>query len=86
MRLGAYSCKIKAQSLAHKIYQKQLISERHRHRFEFNNKYKTLFEKRGMILSGICSDRDLVEIIETRPTSKTKSWAVSKLLEKVKVI
>ena len=66
MRLGAYSCKIKAQSLAHKIYQKQLISERHRHRFEFNNKYKTLFEKRGMILSGICSDRDLVEIIELK--------------------
>lgn len=66
MRLGAFNCALKSGSLAHKAYAQSLISERHRHRFEFNNKYRSLFEKRGMILSGICEERDLVEVIELK--------------------
>lgn len=64
MRLGAYKCKIKKGSKAHEIYGKDQISERHRHRFEFNNAYKELFEKAGMLCSGTNSESDLVEIIE----------------------
>lgn len=64
MRLGAYSCDIAANSLAQKIYHKKTISERHRHRYEFNNKFRAIFEKNGMLATGICSDRDLVEIVE----------------------
>lgn len=64
MRLGAYSCKIKENSLAHKIYGETMISERHRHRYEFNNKYLHLFEDKRMIASGFNPDSDLVEIIE----------------------
>jgi CTP synthase len=66
MRLGAYPCKIKDNSLAFGAYGKKLIYERHRHRYEFNNKYKKLFEKRGMIFSGIYPKRNLVEIIELK--------------------
>ena len=66
MRLGAYPCKIKKNSLAFKVYGKGLIYERHRHRYEFNNKYKRLFEKRGMEFSGIYPKKNLVEIIELR--------------------
>jgi CTP synthase len=66
MRLGAYPCKIKNNSLASFAYGKKLIYERHRHRYEFNNKYKKLFEKRGMIFSGIYPKRNLVEIIELK--------------------
>ncbi len=64
MRLGAFKCKIQPKSLALKIYKKNLISERHRHRFEFNNKYKTTLEKAGLVFSGMNPDRNLVEIIE----------------------
>ena len=64
MRLGAFGCELKKGSLARKIYKKNSISERHRHRYEFNNKFRALFEKNGMSLSGICKERDLVEIIE----------------------
>ena len=64
MRLGAYPCSLKKDSKVRQIYNKPLISERHRHRYEFNNKYRQLFEKHGMTLSGICKDRDLVEIVE----------------------
>lgn len=64
MRLGAYKCKLAAKSLALKIYKKNLISERHRHRFEFNNKYKDLFAKHGLRATGINEERNLVEIIE----------------------
>lgn len=64
MRLGAYNCEIKPDTLAFDIYRKPLISERHRHRFEFNNDYKDTFEKAGMIASGINPDNGLVEIIE----------------------
>ncbi len=64
MRLGAYSCRLKKPSLAHKIYGKENISERHRHRYEVNNKYKGLFENKGMQASGINPESGLVEIIE----------------------
>ncbi|MFN8348491.1 MAG: CTP synthase [Spirosomataceae bacterium] len=64
MRLGAYACKLQPQTLAHKIYGKSNISERHRHRYEFNNAYRKDFEKAGMLLSGINPENDLVEVIE----------------------
>lgn len=64
MRLGAYPCEIVEGSLAHKIYGKTNISERHRHRYEFNNQYLEQFESNGMIASGINPETGLVEIIE----------------------
>jgi len=64
MRLGAYQCKLKPDSKARMIYGKELISERHRHRYEFNNKYLPDFEANGMIASGINPDSELVEIVE----------------------
>ena len=64
MRLGSYQCKIKKESLAFEIYRKELISERHRHRWEFNNAYKEDLEKAGMRVSGLNPDNDLVEIVE----------------------
>lgn len=64
MRLGAYPCQIGEHTLAHRIYGQTLISERHRHRWEFNNAYAEAFEKAGMVLSGRNPDTQLVEIIE----------------------
>ncbi len=64
MRLGAYQCKLKEGSKAQMIYGKELISERHRHRYEFNNKYLKDFEANGMIASGINPESGLVEIVE----------------------
>ncbi|MFM2146459.1 MAG: hypothetical protein RL732_1295 [Bacteroidota bacterium] len=64
MRLGSYPCAIKPQTLAHRIYGKDLISERHRHRWEFNNKYIRQFEAAGMLASGKNPESGLVEIVE----------------------
>jgi CTP synthase len=64
MRLGAYKCRLKRGSKAYKIYGKENISERHRHRYEFNNAFKEQFEAAGMICSGMNTESDLVEIIE----------------------
>jgi CTP synthase len=64
MRLGAYPCVIKKGSRAHKAYGTTHISERHRHRFEFNNEYLPDFEKAGMHAVGINPDSNLVEIVE----------------------
>ncbi len=64
MRLGAYTCKLADKSLAKSIYGKSKISERHRHRWEFNNKYRADFESSSMKISGINPENDLVEIIE----------------------
>lgn len=64
MRLGAYNCVLKEGSLAHKLYNQQTISERHRHRFEFNNEYRDQFEDQGLIISGTSPDGNLVEIVE----------------------
>jgi CTP synthase len=66
MRLGAYPCEVKPGTLAHRVYGKTLISERHRHRFEFNNKYLEQFETNGMIASGINPGTGLVEILEAK--------------------
>ncbi|MCK9604626.1 MAG: gamma-glutamyl-gamma-aminobutyrate hydrolase family protein, partial [Candidatus Omnitrophica bacterium] len=66
MRLGAYPCKVKKNSLAFRVYGKTLVQERHRHRYEFNNKYKRLFEKKGMVFSGIYQNKGLVEIVELK--------------------
>ena len=64
MRLGSYTCALKNNSLAAEIYGTDSISERHRHRWEFNNKYLAEFEKAGMVASGKNPESDLVEIIE----------------------
>ena len=64
MRLGAYPCQIAEATKAFEIYSNTQIKERHRHRFEFNNKYTADFEKAGMVMAGINPDNNLVEIIE----------------------
>lgn len=64
MRLGAYTCKIKKESLAYQAYGKTTISERHRHRYEFNNAYLDQFEKGGMRAVGTNPETGLVEIVE----------------------
>ncbi len=66
MRLGAFKCQLQPRSLALKIYKKNTISERHRHRFEFNNQFKDLFEKNGLIATGVNQERNLVEILENK--------------------
>lgn len=64
MRLGMYPCITLDGSLAQKIYGKKKISERHRHRYEFNNEYRSTLEKHGMVFSGLSPEGDLVEIVE----------------------
>ena len=64
MRLGAYPCQLKENSLAFKAYGKLIVSERHRHRYEFNNHYKSLFEEKGMLFSGNLQNNNLCEISE----------------------
>ncbi|MDR2926890.1 MAG: CTP synthase [Cytophagaceae bacterium] len=64
MRLGVYDCKIKKGSLAHNAYKTELVKERHRHRYEFNNEYLSAIEKAGMTATGINPETGLVEIVE----------------------
>ena len=64
LRLGNYECQLKKDTLAYQDYQAELILERHRHRYEFNNKYRSIFEENGLVFSGINPQADLVEIIE----------------------
>lgn len=66
MRLGAYNCKLDIESLSYKFYEKEMVSERHRHRYEFNNDFREKFEKAGMRLAGINPEKNLVEIIELK--------------------
>ena len=66
MRLGAYPCILKKSSLASKLYKTEEISERHRHRYEFNNEYRKIMEDNGMTFSGTSPDGELVEIIELK--------------------
>ncbi len=66
MRLGAYPCQVKDNSKAFDAYQNNSITERHRHRYEFNNKYIKEFESAGMTASGINPDNNLVEIVEIK--------------------
>ncbi|MCI8588867.1 MAG: CTP synthase [Bacilli bacterium] len=64
LRLGNYECHIEKGTLAYKDYNQETIFERHRHRYEFNNQYREILEKNGMVFSGINPDLNLVEIIE----------------------
>jgi CTP synthase len=64
MRLGAYDCELKSGTKAYKAYHKKRISERHRHRWEVNNRYRQRLEKNGLVISGVNSELNLVEMIE----------------------
>ena len=66
MRLGAYPCHIKDDSLMKHCYGESEISERHRHRYEFNNKYRELFEENGMRITGLSPNGVLVEAVEIK--------------------
>ncbi len=73
MRLGAYECILKKGTKTHKVYKKEKVHERHRHRYEFNNRYRKIMEKKGMIFSGFYKKKNLVEIIEL----KNHPWFVA---------
>ena len=73
MRLGAYDCRLITGSKVSKAYGTDKISERHRHRYEFNNKYLNEFETNGMVATGINPDNNLVEIVEI----KNHPWFVA---------
>lgn len=64
MRLGAYPCILQEGTTAHRAYGKKEISERHRHRYEFNNVFRGRLEQAGLVLSGASPDGQLVEVIE----------------------
>jgi CTP synthase len=66
MRLGSYPCKIEKGTLAYEAYGKDEIAERHRHRYEFNNRYKDRLVKAGLVISGTSPDGELVEIVELK--------------------
>jgi CTP synthase len=66
MRLGAYPCKLVPDTFAMTAYKQEEISERHRHRFEFNNEYKDKLIAAGLIISGTSPDHELVEIVELK--------------------
>ncbi|MBI4377016.1 MAG: CTP synthase [Elusimicrobia bacterium] len=66
MRLGIYECALKKGSLAHKAYGQNAVNERHRHRYEVNNKFRKLLEDSGLMVTGIHAPKNLVEIVELR--------------------
>ena len=66
MRLGSYPCILQNETLTAKLYGREKISERHRHRYEFNNSYRAEFIAKGMVLSGMSPDGNLVEIVELK--------------------
>jgi len=66
MRLGAYACKIAPNTVARKAYKKTEIEERHRHRYEFNNDFRKQLEDKGLVISGVNPEKNLVEIIELK--------------------
>jgi CTP synthase len=66
MRLGAYPCVLKEGTKVREIYKKEVIYERHRHRYEFNNAYRELFERNGFVISGLSPDGRLVEVVELK--------------------
>lgn len=65
-RLGDYDCQLKEGTKAYHLYKKPMIKQRHRHRYEFNNKYRGIMEEHGLIVSGINPERNLVEIVELK--------------------
>jgi CTP synthase len=66
MRLGAFDCKLAPNTISRNAYNKEMISERHRHRYEFNNDYREKFVKLGLVIAGVNPGRNLVEIIEVK--------------------
>ena len=85
MRLGTYPCKIQPNTTVNEIYQNEIIYERHRHRYEVNNKFRKELEDNGLIFSGLSPDEDLVEMIELKdhpyfvasqfhPEFKSRPW------------
>jgi CTP synthase len=64
MRLGAYPCQVKKGTKLAKIYKKDLVQERHRHRYELNNDFRKQLSEGGMVFSGIYPEADLVEVVE----------------------
>jgi CTP synthase len=64
MRLGVYPCRLAADTMAHRLYGDEVVYERHRHRYEFNNAYRSLFTEAGYTISGTSPDNRLVELIE----------------------
>ena len=85
MRLGTYPCKIKKGTFTSKIYSQEVIYERHRHRYEVNNKFKDELEKAGLVISGMSPDNNLIEMIEIKdhpyfvasqfhPEFKSRPW------------
>ena len=66
MRLGAYKCKLKPGTNSSRAYKSNIISERHRHRYELNNNYREFLEKKGLVIAGINPEKNLVEIIEVK--------------------
>ena len=64
MRLGAFACHLAPGTISHEAYGQDLISERHRHRFEFNNRYRSQLAKAGLVIAGVNEKHDLVEIVE----------------------
>ncbi|MBI2760456.1 MAG: CTP synthase, partial [Chloroflexi bacterium] len=66
MRLGAYPCRLRAGTRTHRAYGVDMVSERHRHRYEFNNAYRERLESAGLLASGAAPDNSLVEISEMR--------------------
>ncbi len=73
MRLGSYPCKLSKDSNAYKAYEQEVINERHRHRYEFNNEYRKQCSDAGLIFSGLSPDERLVEIVEL----KNHPWFVA---------
>jgi CTP synthase len=85
MRLGTYPCKIQPDTIAKDIYNNEIIYERHRHRYEVNNKFRNELESKGLVFSGLSPDEDLVEMIELKdhpyfvasqfhPEFKSRPW------------
>jgi len=66
MRLGSWDCELRLGTISARSYKQKKISERHRHRYELNNDYRELLEKRGLIIAGVNKEKDLVEIIELK--------------------
>ena len=66
MRLGVYPCRLDPHSKAFEIYGREMITERHRHRYEFNNRYRKLFQESQMVASGVNPESDLIEIFELK--------------------
>jgi len=64
MRLGEYSCRLDKNTKSYELYQKEIIKERHRHRYEYNNSYREIFMEHGLITAGVNLELDLVEIVE----------------------